>query len=90
MYVVGTFRYNVAILASGKIAENVLRNGVHRYEMLDLPGLSHQPTVNTAKTSTLWACDVSCQTLLAASKHCKTSRFRCLALKKNQKLLHRP
>ena len=67
-----------------KSQKNVVRNGVHRYEMLYLPGISQEPTVSTAKTSILWVCDVPSQTLLAASKYCKTSCFRCLTLK-NQK-----
>ena len=81
IYVDGTFRVYVAFLASGKITENVVQNGVHRYKMLYFPGILQEPTVNTVKTRILWVCDVLSQTLLAASKHCKTSCFRCLTLK---------
>ena len=81
IYVGGTFRVYVAILASGKITENVVRNGVHKYKMLYFLGTLQEPTVNTVKTRSLWVCDVPSQTLLAASKHCKTSCFRCLTLK---------
>ena len=84
IYVGGTFRVNVAILASGKITENVVRNGVHRYEMLYFLRTLQEPTVKTVKTRILWVCDVPSQTLLAASKHCKTSCFRCLTLKKRK------
>ena len=88
MYVGCTFRYKVAILASGKITENEVWIGVYRYEMLDLLGALQEPIVNTARTSILWVCDVSSQTLLVASKYSKTSCFRCFSLKKNPKLPH--
>ena len=39
----------MAILASGKITENVVRNGVHRYEMLYFLGTLQEATVNTEK-----------------------------------------
>ena len=64
-----------------KITENVVRNGVHRYKMLYFLGTLQEPTVNTVKTRFLWVCDVPSQTVMAASKHCKTSCFRCLTLK---------
>ena len=69
-----------------KITENIVWNGVYRYEMLYFLGCSQEPTVNTAKTSILRVCDASPQTLLAASKYCQTRCFRCLTLKKNPKI----
>ena len=39
----------MSILASGKITENVERNGVHRYKMLYFLGTLQEPSVNTVK-----------------------------------------
>ena len=78
IYVGGTFRVYVAILASRKMTTNIVRNGVHRYEMLYFLGTLQEPTVDTVKTRILWVCDVPSQILLAASKHCKTSCFPLL------------
>ena len=63
----------MAILASGKMTENAVRNEVHRYEMLYFLGTLQEPTGHTVKTRILLVCDVPSQTLLAASKHCKTA-----------------
>ena len=67
-----------------KFTENVVWNGAYRYEMLYFLGCEQEPTVNTAKQAFCGVCDVTYQTLLAASKYCKTSCFRCLTLKKNK------
>ena len=80
----GTFRVYVAILVSGKITENVVRNGVHRYEMLYFLGTLQEPTVDIVKTMILWVCDVPSQTLLAASKDYK-KLFSQLDPEKTQK-----
>ena len=81
IYVGGTFRVYVAILASAKITENVVRNGVHRYKMLHFLGTLQEPTVNTVETRILWV-------VMRNLKHCwppqntvKQAVFRCLTLK---------
>ena len=48
----------MAILASRKMTENAVRNGVHRYEMLYVLGTLQEPTANTVKTGILLVCDV--------------------------------
>ena len=73
----------MAVWASGKFPENVVRNGVDRYEALFFLGLSQEPLhVNTAKTWILWVWDVSSQTSLVASKYSKTCCFCCFTPKK--------
>ena len=49
IHVGGTFRVYVAIVASRKLTENVVRNGVHRYKMLYFLGTLQEPTANTVK-----------------------------------------
>ena len=54
----------MAILASGKITENVERNGVHRYEMLYFLGTLQEPTVNSVKKQGF------CGFVMCHLKHC--------------------
>ena len=72
-YVVGTFRYNVTFLGFWKVARRNSAKWSWQIGNSLFTRILQEPTVNTAKTSILWVCDVPSQTLLAASKRCKTS-----------------